>query len=258
VTARADRTVALALGAAVALFLTICAAMNVAGWSVGAVESSAHRVIAGPVKELRIDAGTGDITLMPARDGQVSIDSHAEGTLHTPRLAVDVNGSDVSVTGGCSEFTFGHCRSDLLVRIPEGTAVRVDASSGDLAADGLSGDVELRTSSGDVVARGLSGTVMLKSASGDVDGLDLGARAVSARTSSGDATLTFTSPPSAAEAWTASGDATIEVPPGPAEYRVDVETDSGDRQVGVDTSESSAHVLRAHTNSGDAIVGYRP
>ncbi|HET6551095.1 MAG TPA: hypothetical protein VFG79_21695, partial [Solirubrobacter sp.] len=97
-TARADRTVALALGAAVAAFLTICAAVNVAGWSVGAVESSAHRVIPGPVNELRISAGTGDITLMPARDGNVSIDSHAEGTLHTPRVAVDVTGSDVSVT----------------------------------------------------------------------------------------------------------------------------------------------------------------
>ncbi|HET6548613.1 MAG TPA: DUF4097 family beta strand repeat-containing protein, partial [Solirubrobacter sp.] len=206
----------------------------------------------------RISAGTGDITLMPARDGNVSIDSHAEGTLHTPRVAVDVTGSDVSVTGGCSEFTFGRCRADLLVRVPEGTAVRVDASSGNLAADGLSGDVDLRTSSGDVVARGLSGTVMLKSASGDVDGLDLSASAVSARTSSGDATLTFTSPPSAAEAWTASGDVTIEVPPGPEKYRVDLETASGDRQLGVETSESSAHVLRAHTNSGDATVGYRP
>ena len=108
------------------------------------------------MKELRIDAGTGDIALMPARDGNVSIDSHAEGTLHTPRLAVDVNGSDVQVSGGCSEFTFGHCRADLLVRVPEGTAVRVDASSGDLTADGLSGDVELRTSSGDVIARDLS------------------------------------------------------------------------------------------------------
>ena len=70
--------------------------------------------------------------------------------------------------------------------------------------------------------------------------------------------LTFTSPPSAAEAWTASGDATIQVPPGPEKYRVDIETDSGDRQLGVDTSESSTHVLRAHTNSGDVIVDYRP
>ena len=254
--ARTDRAIALLVGGVLALLLTACAAFSVAGWTVGSVERNAHRVIYGPVDGLSINAGSGDVTLVPARGGDVTIDSRSEGSLHTPRLDVDVAGSDVTVGGGCPDLTFGHCSARLIVHVPAGVDVKVDASSGDVEASGLSGAVELRTSSGDVRVHGLSGATSLRSASGDVEGSGLRGRAVQARTSSGDARLAFASPPMAAEAWTASGDATIEVPPGSETYIVDVETNSGDRDVGVSTGRGATRLLRAHTNSGDATVDY--
>jgi hypothetical protein len=254
--ARTDRTIALIAGGILALFFTICGAGQVAGWTVGSVERSAHRVIPGPVTELNIDAGAGDITLVPARTSEITIDSRAEGSLHTPRLDVRVDGTDVTVDGGCPEVTFGRCGAQLVVHVPDGTMVHVKASSGDLMASGLSGDVDLRTSSGDVRVDGLGGNASIKSASGDVEGTRLRGSAVQARTSSGDARLEFASAPTAAEAWTASGDATIEVPPGDELYVVDVETKSGHRELGVNDSMGATRVLRAFTSSGDATVDY--
>ena len=95
-----------------------CSAVQVAGWTTGAVEQKAHRTITGPVDELQIRAGGGDVVLMPARGDDVVIDSRARGSLQTPQLEVDVNGYDVAVSGGCDEFSFGHCEATLLVQVP--------------------------------------------------------------------------------------------------------------------------------------------
>ncbi len=255
-TARADRAIALLAGGLLAVLFTGCFAVQVASWTAGEVDRSSRRIIPGPVGELRVHAGGGDVTLLPARGADVTIDSRVAGSLHTPSLRVSVDGTTVNVTGGCSEFSLGRCSATLLVYVPADTPVWVESSSGDVVASGLFGNANLRTASGDVTVRRLGGRVGLESASGDIDAFGLDARTVRAHTSSGDVNLAFIDPPETAEAETASGDARIAVPPGAETYRVEVDTDSGEPMVGVHEDASSRRLLRAQTHSGDAQVGY--
>ncbi len=253
---RADRIIALLAGGLLSLIFVSCSAVQVAGWTSGVVEQKAHRTIPGPVDELQIRAGGGDVMLMPARGSDVVIDSRTRGSLHTPKLDVEAVGSDLNVSGGCDEVSFGHCEATLLVRVPRGTAVSVETSSGDLSADGLDGNVTLHTASGDVLAHNLSGRLDLDSASGDVDGSALRSAAVRAHTASGDVDLHFSSPPDTADADTGSGDVRIAVPHGPETYNVEVDAGSGKDDVDLVPDPSSRRLLRADTGSGDIEISY--
>jgi Putative adhesin len=254
-TARTDRRVALVAGAVVAVLCILGAAVQVASWSLGRVHRDLHRTIPGPVSTLRIDARGGDITVVPGGN-DVVIDARSSGAVHVPRLATDVSGDHVTVSGGCPTFTFGHCSSSITVRVPATTAVVVRSATGDIDLHGLIGGADVHTASGDVSASDLGGTVSLESASGDVNADGLRADRVRARTASGDVLLRFARAPHAADAETASGDARILVPPGRAAYRADVDTHSGDRSIGVRVDDTSSRLLRAHTSSGDAVLDY--
>ena len=255
-TYRADRILALLAGGVLAVVFTTCSAVNVAGWTTGVVEVKSHRDISGPVRELRIAGGGGDVQLMPSRDGNITVDSRVRGSLKTPKLDVDFDGSDVAVRGGCPEVTLGHCEATLLVGVPIGTAVTVDASSGDIAANALNGNLTLHTASGDVRVHNLGGRLDLDTSSGDVDGSLLRSTSVHASTGSGDVDLNFRAVPETVDADTGSGDVTITVPRGPDAYKVDVDTGSGSEDVNVLRDSRSPRLLRADTGSGDVEVVY--
>jgi DUF4097 and DUF4098 domain-containing protein YvlB len=256
-TMRTDRRLALSAGVALALLFVLGSAIQVAGWTVGSVEHRAHRVIPGPVGTLTIEARSGDVRLVPSATDQVVIDSRASGTLHTPKLEVRPEGARVRVSGGCPEFTFGHCSAEIVVAVPARTAVHVEAGSGDVDADGVASDVVVRSASGDVVAQGLrGGSAELETASGDIDASGVRTRSLIAQTGSGDVTVQLFSAPQSVDARTDSGDVAVLVPPGDERYRVDAETDSGDRNVGVDDTVRAPRTLRAHTNSGVVVVDY--
>lgn len=257
-TPRADRIVALIAGGLLALIFVACSAVQVAGWTTGAVESKTQRLIRGPVEELRIgSAGSGDVVLMPSRDNNVRVRSTARGTLHTPRVKVDVTGTNVEISGGCSEFMFGDCWTTLVVEVPRDTAVRVEASSGDLSAEGLDGNLTLHTNSGDVRAHRLTGRLDLDTSSGEVTGANLRSASVRANSSSGDVYLDFARAPQTVEADTSSGDVRIIVPRGADAYAVEADTGSGEEQIDVLRDASSRRLLRADTGSGDIEIGYR-
>jgi DUF4097 and DUF4098 domain-containing protein YvlB len=256
-TARTDRKLALIVGAVLAGVFTLCAAASVADWTTGRVERTSHKVIPGPVQQLTLDARSGDVTLVPSETDEVVIDSQSSGTLKTPELEVRPNGTHVSVSGGCPEITFGHCSAEIVVRVPARTAVEIDAGSGDISAQGLSGNVDLHSSSGDVVGSDLSGfSVQLKSSSGDIDAIGLRSGVVVARTSSGDVTVQNSRVPESVQARSNSGDVAVFVPPGDVLYSVTAETNSGDPNIGVASSNRATNTIVARTNSGDVNVDY--
>ena len=258
-TARSDRKLALAVGAVLSVIFALCSATQVASWTIGSVDRDVHAVIPGPVKALTIEANSATVTLVPSGDDQAVIDGHASGTLHTPDLQIHPSGSNVRVTGGCSNITFGHCEADIVVRVPSGTAVTVESGSGDISAAGVTGNVSLETASGDVSASNLRGAnVRLESHSGDVSAGGLRSQAITATTASGDVTLQLADAPLTVEAETSSGDVAVLVPPGNEEYSVDAETNSGDRMIGVATSSRSPRIIKARTSSGDVMVDYGP
>jgi hypothetical protein len=274
ITARTERLVALVVGGGIALVLAVCSAFSVAGWSVGSTSRTQHRVIHGPVSALRIDAtGSSDVVIAAGSGRDATVDSVARGSFRAPRVHVETHGSTVRVSGGCHAVWFGDCHVAVTVHVPPGTAVQVNASSGDVMASGLSGPVRLTTSSGDVSASELSGPAALHTSSGDVDARDLSATAslesssgdvagtalasptVAAHTGSGDVDLLFSTAPHSVDAETGSGDVSLLVPRGGV-YHVDAETSSGDHVVGVRRDPQANRVLRARTGSGDVSVLY--
>lgn len=255
-TRRLDRRFALLAGGGLAVFLTFCAAIQVAAWSVGRVEGSTHRVLSGTIRQLTVESSSGDVTVLPSLDGRIRIDGRAEGTLHAPAPRIEVNGSEVWVAANCPVWGFGDCNSEVIVRVPAETSVIVDAGSGDIVASELAGGGELKTASGDVIVDGATGDLSLESRSGDVIARGLRSGMAKAETASGDVDLRFVAPPKAAEARTASGDARILVPPGREAYNVAVDSDSGDVSDDVRQDPASDRFLRAETNSGDATVDY--
>mgnify|MGYP001081939206 CR=1 FL=1 len=62
----------------------------------------------------------------------------------------------------------GGSRVDFDIRVPSETSLRLVSSSGDLAASGVTGTVELQTNSGDVQAENVDGAVSAQSSSGDI------------------------------------------------------------------------------------------
>jgi hypothetical protein len=256
VSARTDRRIALFAGTALALICILGAAVQVAVWTMGSQHRSAHRVLAGPVSRLRVEAVAGDITILPGAGDDVTIDSRVSGTLHAPPVRTSIDGGVVNLSGGCPAMSFGHCHTSIVIHVPAATGLDVDAASGDVEANGLAGAVKLHSASGDVRASDLTGDVSLRSGSGDIEASGLGGATVSAGTGSGDVTLRFDAAPRLADAETNSGDVRIVVPAGSGPYSVDAETDSGTRDVAMAPDPASPRRLRAHTGSGDARVEY--
>src|SRR3954464_2767370 len=168
---RAQRGLALVIGGVLALMFSAIAAVQVAGWTVGAVERTNHQVIPGPVAKLTVDAGEGgDITVMRelSNTPRVTIDSTVKGSIHAPVLRAVKDGSEVRINGNCPYISFGPCNARIVIRVPADTEVDVRAGSGDIKANGLDGPVKLETGSGDVNATGGTGDAKLHTSSGDV------------------------------------------------------------------------------------------
>jgi hypothetical protein len=274
-TLRAQRGLALALGGMFALLFSAIAAVQVAGWTIGAVEQSKHQVIPGPIDRLSVDAGAAEIVVLPelGGGGMATIDSTAKGSFHAPVLRAVKNGGEVRMDGNCPYISFGPCKARIVIRVPAATEldihsgsgdltatgmtgrVKLETGSGDVNADGLRGDADLRTGSGNVNVRAADGATRMRTGSGEINAEDLGAADVLADTSSGDVTLDFRRAPSVVDASTASGDVDVVVPR-PDTYRVDADPGSGDQQVAVKTDPDSTRVVRARTSSGDVTVGY--
>lgn len=254
-TRRTDRRFALLAGAALAVFFTVCAAISVASWSVGTVEGTTTRTIAGPVDNLMVESSNGDVTVLRSDDGKIHVHGRSKGTLHALPPEIQVTGSTVHVSANCPVWGFGECHSEVVLRVPGGTALTVDSGSGDIAARDV-GPANLHTSSGDILIDGSSGDVTLDTGSGDVMARRLSGDRAHAETASGDVDLRFVGPPLEATADTGSGDVRILVPPGVETYRLELDTGSGEVSDGFRDDPASDRVLKADTGSGDILVDY--
>ena len=118
---------------------------------------------------------------------------------------------------------FGNsCAVDYEIRVPAGTRVHVDASSGDVHAEDLRSTqpVVLAASSGDIDAVGVTAPALkLYTSSGDIEASRVRADTVRAEASSGDVLLALARAADRVDAVASSGDIHVDVPD--ALYRVD-------------------------------------
>lgn len=203
---------------------------------------------------LTIQGGANDIEVRAgSAAGTVDVLTRARcpsGSVPKPSWSGDTLVAD----GSCGGF-LGWGGVDHVVIVPDGTAVTVQAGSGDVVVAGALGPIRARSGSGDVMARDVTGALNLESGSGDVEGSRLGQGDVTATTGSGDVDLEFSSAAAAVRVQTGSGDASVRLPAG--SYDVSPDTDSGDVEVRVTDNPTSTDHVTVRTGSGDIEVRYR-
>ncbi|XVV03687.1 DUF4097 family beta strand repeat-containing protein [Actinosynnema sp. CA-248983] len=219
------------------------------------------------VVAVRVQNDSGDVTVR-GREGATSVE--VKRTVEYSRNVDKPTGQthrvegDTLVLDDCGR----NCSVNYEVTVP-GKDVRVlgDNGSGDVTFEGLA-SVEIELGSGDVTVRDVTGSVKVENGSGDVNVSNVGGpfkgdvgsgRAkltdmrgeVSVIDSSGDVEVHMAAvQPVRAES--GSGDVTVRLPKGA--YRVEAETGSGDREVGVATDPAASVLVVVKSGSGDVSV----
>jgi hypothetical protein len=248
----------LALGGIVLIGVGLATAL---GWGWGSDFSKTDTVsqtirgvkLEGDSGSVRIRTGSGPSTV------REEVSYHWRSKPDGPFYRVD---GDQLVLTSCGV----NCSVDFEVVVPEGvpvtgkvdsgaldiagvSSVDVQSDSGGARVEDVSGAVKLRLDSGSIDLRNV-GAVELRSDSGSVTGDDVrGPVDVTASSGSVEFTLAQAND---VKVHADSGSIELTVPGGP--YRVEGGSDSGHREIGVQTDGSARHLLDLNTESGSVTV----
>ena len=136
-------------------------------------------VVDGPTV-LDLETVSGNVTVIGGTGDEVQVTArlslwgeNEEDARRQAEVQMTQEGNRITVRVVRPEwvYAFAYTRSsrvDFEVRVPTETSLRLVSSSGDLAASGVTGTVELQTNSGDIQVEEVDGTVGARSSSGDV------------------------------------------------------------------------------------------
>ena len=140
--------------------------------------------------------------------------------------------------------------TDVTVKVPEGVAVEIKVSNGDISVRGTKAAVRIEGSSGDVVLSDVAGSVQVSEKSGDVSVRDTEASILAIDTKSGDVTVERSS--GVIEVKTSSGDVKV-IDSTPKTLSVDAA--SGDIKVDLASPiENSVNITAVSGNVSLAVV----
>jgi hypothetical protein len=234
------------------------------------------------VKAVRFDNGSGRVRIGVGSQGLVKRTVFYSGDRPGPTSRVE---GDTLVLDNCPQRS---CSIDYDVTLPAGAKIMGEVGSGDVDITAMaevsvksgSGDIRVRdvpgpvtvkgssgrieladlgqtavvaASSGDVTLTTVKGDVTVQSSSGQVTGSGLGGR-TSVECSSGDVSLTLagTHP---VKVVATSGNVRVKVPQGQP-YRVNVQTTSGECNIGIATDPAAGTGMDLQASSGDVTVSY--
>lgn len=233
-----------------------------AGLLLAGCSFAAGSVVHGPQRTATADATVAEavtaVEVTDARAGSIEVTPGA-GPGVTVRRTVRYRGDTVPTPGqqvraGVLTFSNGcskSCSVDYRLEVPASATVRLESSSGRITVTGVAA-AELEAESGEVRAERITGPLKIRTSSGGVSATGLSGPSVDIRSSSGDAQLDFAKAPSSVDVETSSGDVTLEVPS--AAYRIDVSATSGDGDVSLASDPSASSGLSVKTSSGDIRI----
>lgn len=221
-------------------------------WLAATTTTSTETYAAAPVVELTAD---GSVTVTGTRTDSITVERRARTGLQETSYSVSESADQVTVEHTCPRWwSNGVCQADLTVELPQGTTVVVRSMDGTVRAEGIVGDLDLRTWDGDVSVLGAGGAVEARSASGHVE-VDGAGGAVAATT--GDGRVTVRGAGGAVTAKSSSGRVLVD----DAQGAVTAVTGDGDVEVrgvsGSAVAKSSSGEVRVAGVTGDveAITG---
>jgi hypothetical protein len=249
-----------------AIAVLVATGAGVAVFGFGDKSSTETHDVSEKVTELRLETGAADVTIESGDRTRVEVERSYWWGSGDSKAAYQLDGDTLVLKSECGM----RCDVDsFVVTVPVGTKVTGGNGSGELALQGNL-DVDVKSGSGDVSALQMDGPFTLQAGSGDIDvdgakgavNVKTGSGKVSvhgvsggplfARTGSGDLELSVdTAMP--VDAQTGSGDLELQVP-SQGSYKVEEDTGSGDKNVGVPDSPNGTYTLKLKTGSGDLDV----
>lgn len=228
------------------------------------VVTMADTHIAGPVRNLQVNAGAGHVVVATGSGDGVTVHRVVHYQSGTPHPGQRLSGGTLTFTKGCSR-----CRIEYDLTVPASTSIKVRTDSGRIDVSGVanadagsdSGSVHVQDVPGAVSAGSDSGSVTVQNAGGrlsaDTDSGSIRATGIrstvaTASSDSGSIRLEFAVAPQNVRATNDSGSVRLAVPGGP--YNVDVRTDSGGRHIEVPTAPAAPAKLYVRSDSGSVTV----
>ncbi len=200
-----------------------------------------------------LTAGAYQVVTLLAHEERTETVSYPAAGLTT--LDVATGNGAVRVTASDTDEVVVRARiSEGLRRTGEdqqvvGDTLRLRASCPNFGSDWCAVDYTLE------VPRDLA--LVLRTDDGPIEGVDLRSPTVDAEADNGRVSLSFATPPEAVTATTDNGSVEVVVPDDGTAYRLDVETDNGERIEDAPIDSSSGRSITVRTANGDASVRAR-
>lgn len=232
------------------------------GWFDETTVERTSTLAADEVDRIALDTGGGDVAIRVGDVDEVTVVERFSYRWSEPGEAHSVSDGALELDG-CAMW----CRVDHEVVVPRALAVGGEIGSGTLAVDGASsadveagsgtlrlsdiaGDVQVDVGSGTAEFTGIGGKVTADAGSGSLVGRDLRG-GVEADAGSGRIDLELAEAADVT-ASVGSGDVRVVVPDG--DYRVEGDTGSGVRELGIGSDPDAPHTLMLDSNSGDVTL----
>ncbi|MFF7339057.1 DUF4097 family beta strand repeat-containing protein [Streptomyces sp. NPDC008163] len=215
-----------------------------------------HKSFAFEGKALTIDAENSTVEVVPADVDEVQVTRRVDGWVvlgSGPDPVWKLEGDTLTLHVKCKAL-ISNCGSRHTVKVPRGLALTVDADNGKVTASKFTTPLKLHADNGGVVARDVSGPLDLKSDNGSVRAERVSSRSVVARSDNGSVQLGLTRVPDLVDADSDNGRIAIDLPAGTTSYAVSASADNGHVDVKVPRSDSSRHVVKAHSDNGGVAV----
>jgi hypothetical protein len=218
----------------VVLLVVVGAALAI-WWETSSETRTTAYGVTGDLSTVRLDLGSADVEVDGGGDAVEvrRVDEFAFG--HAPTEQRVVAPGQLTIVSRCPRQVIGRCRSSFRVTVPDNVAIQVQTSSGSVRLSGVRASVSVQTGSGDVSADGFCGFSL---------------RAVS---EAGNLRATADCSTERLELRSRSGNASAVVPAG--RYRVDAESDTGDRVIrGVTPDDDAPYAVQVLSTTGDVAV----
>jgi hypothetical protein len=209
-------------------------------WLVSSQEHVTAYAVRGAPTSITLDLGDADAEIIGGRS-----ESRVEVS-RTERFAFGqqanawrgVNGGVLRLRSRCPSTVLGTCSASYRLTVPSNIPLTVRTGSGDVRLTGFRGSARIATETGDIAARSFCGLLL------------------QAQAASGDVSATAACPPERLEMRSQSGDVHAVVPPG--RYRIDADTDEGERSVrGLIAVEDAPFHILALSGAGDVELEAR-
>jgi Putative adhesin len=243
------------LVAAAVLFVLLVSLGGVATLTAQALRSTTQRstTIEPMANRLTVNNDIGDVLLAPSPDGSVHVLTEARYGLQAPQMVQDSTPLGVMLQARCADVLASECSVDYTIQVPPSFAVAVEAGSGDVIAQRLSGDLILQLGAANASVIDHTGSLTVHSGTGDVNAIDLRSDVVQVATGNGEVQLDMQTPPSTVRVATATGSIDVRVP-AEETYRVSADGNTDDQRIGVRTDPSATRTITVTSDSGEIRV----